>query len=943
MLQPPYAIVAVDQAHHSAQAPEPPEDVLPMHTSAPPGLGLLLHYGIPEALAGGVEPGHMVVVPLRGKPTYGVVVELADSSPVDYTKPIVRLVDPQPILPAYMLELARWIAYYYRCTLWQAIAPMLPPGVARRAIVTLGLSHEAISEEGEDSHNPLIQALGRRQKQVVSLLQGAPKSSLTLGKLKRKYDGGQSSLHSAVQDLERKGLLTRHTELPAPRARQQHERIIRLSVSTEATSEALNDASQRAPLQAAALDWLLKRSKQLITAGVRVTGARLQYGNGHGPVPLDGTASEQDGINADSDQSKTQNLKSTIEESPWLLLTDLYLHTGATSSTVAALERKGLVELSQRAVYRKPVPPSAVTPNDEPPPLTAAQSTAWREIAAALLAGDGVGEGSRVIDSGKEGTHHPAPITQRSFLLHGVTGSGKTEVYLRAIGLALRMGKQAIALVPEISLTPQAVHRFASRFPGRVALIHSQLSPGQQFDEWRRIREGHADIVVGSRSAVFAPLPRLGLIVVDEEHEWAYKQQDHQPRYHARDVALKRAELAGATAILGSATPDLSTYYHAQRGDYSLLSLPNRVGRRRTPEGTELSTELPMPAVQVVDMRAELRGGNGSMFSRTLQTALEATLARKEQAILFLNRRGSSSFILCRECGHVPACRRCDVPLVYHADVHGMLCHRCNAYSLAPRECPKCGSSQIKGFGTGTQKVVEEVATLFPQARVLRWDRDTASRQGSHSNMMDIFTNGEADILVGTQMIAKGLDIARVSLVGVVSADTSLFLPDFRAPERTVQLLMQVAGRAGRRTETSHSRVIVQTFNPDNYAIQAAAQHDYKGFYAGEIRFRAEHGYPPYGQLARLVYTSPSNERCEQEANMVARHLRHKIDSLHEAYPDQAMSDADVLGPAPCFVHKVSGRYRWQILLRGTDLAPTLDNFYPGPGWSLDVEPMSLL
>ncbi|MEO5953459.1 MAG: primosomal protein N', partial [Chloroflexia bacterium] len=492
------------------------------------------------------------------------------------------------------------------------------------------------------------------------------------------------------------------------------------------------------------------------------------------------------------------------------------------------------------------------------------------------------------------------------------------------------------------SLTPQAVHRFASRFPGRVALIHSQLSPGQQFDEWRRIRDGQADIVVGSRSAVFAPLPRLGLVVVDEEHEQAYKQSEHQPRYHARDVALKRAELTGSVAILGSATPDITTYHAAQVGDYRLLPLPYRVGRRRAQNGTELLVELPLPPVQVVDMRSELKAGNSMLFSRALVSALETTLSKGEQAILYLNRRGSHSFTLCRSCGHVPMCKRCDVPLVYHQDIHGMLCHRCNAFSLVPRECPKCGSDSIRGFGLGTQKVVDEVAALFPQARLLRWDRDTASRQGGHGDMMDTFARGDADVLIGTQMIAKGLDIARVTLVGVVSADTGLFMPDFRAPERALQLLMQVAGRAGRRTESSHSRVVVQTFNPDHYAVQAAAQHDYIGFYRGEIRFRAEHGYPPFGQMARMVYSAFNDEKCEQVATVMSRYLRHRAERLMNG---GALDGAilDVIGPAPCFVHKIRGKYRWQIILRGENLSPLLDGLNAGPGWLLDVDPMSVL
>jgi primosomal protein N' (replication factor Y) len=914
-----YAIVALDHQRRADSLQGEDESGLDQHVlGTDPALGLVLHYHIPENLDGKVEPGQLAVVPLRGRPSYGVIVGLAESAPVGPTLPISKLLDPRPVLSPAMLSLAEWMAGHYRCTLWQAISPMLPPGVARRAITLVGLAPS--TKTGSDS-SPLVSALGRRQTQVVSLLKSAPKATLTLSKLKRDYSGAASGLPGVMRDLERKGLLTRTTQLPGPRSRPQQERIIRLSISSQQANEAIDEASHRAPLQAAALSWLLKRSGSLTTDDRRQA------------------------TDEDITQPEIRNTQCAIRNREWLPLRDLYFHTGATSATVTSLERKGLVELSQRAVERNPVPPTASSPKDEPPNLTPAQAAAWHEIAAALQ----VSASTMDLEESKvQSPKSNVPPTQDSkfkiqnFLLHGVTGSGKTEIYLRAIGMALRMGKQAIALVPEISLTPQAVHRFASRFPGRVALIHSQLSPGQQFDEWRRIREGHADIVVGSRSAIFAPLPNLGLIVVDEEHEWAYKQ-DNAPRYHARDVALKRAELTGAVVVLGSATPDLATYHRAKTGEYKLLSLPTRVGRRRTRGGAELTTELPMPQMQVVDMRAELRSGNTSLFSRSLQKALETTLASKEQAILYLNRRGSNSFILCHECGYVPVCRRCDVPLVYHADVYGMLCHRCNAFSLLPHTCARCHSPQVKGFGTGTQRVVDEVSALFPRARVLRWDRDTASRQGQHgghSGLMEAFARGEADVLVGTQMIAKGLDIDRVTLVGVISADTGLYMPDFRAPERTVQLLMQVAGRAGRRAETTHSRAIVQTFNPEHYAIEAASRYDYKGFYKGEIRFRAEHGYPPYGQLARLVYASPSNERCEQQSGIVARYLRRTIEELLLADPTQ---DLDVLGPAPCFVHKVRGRYRWQVLLRGSNLSPLLEGFHPGVGWALDVDPMNLL
>lgn len=876
-----------------------------------PALGLMLHYHVPPALLGSVAVGQMVIVPLKDKPAYGVVVELANSSPVE-TRPISRLVDAGPVVPLPMMALARWIAGHYKCTLWQALQPMLPPGVARRAVTTLSLAPNAISmpRPGREATaaesatmRALMSALGRRQKQVVALLEDAPRQTMTIQRLKRNYKGAAGGLSETLRGLEREGLVTRKVELPSPRSRPQTEKIIRLSVSSDRARTVLAEQSHRAPLQAAALDWLLKRTQTQLDAHVK---------------------RKRQSADAQDDED--------VLKDGWLQLSDLYLHTGANSSTVAALEKKGLVEVSERPVFRKPVTQQrAGGLQDEPPTLTQAQASAWRELAAALRA--------QTVDKPESDEAHSR---NKTFLLHGVTGSGKTEIYLRAIGMALRMGRQAIALVPEISLTPQAVHRFASRFPGRVALIHSQLSPGQQFDEWRRIRDGQADIVVGSRSAIFAPLPRLGLVIVDEEHEWAYKQSEHQPRYHARDVALKRAELTGSVAILGSATPDITTYHAAQSGAYKLLPLPYRVGRRRAQNGSELLVELPMPPVQVVDMRSELKAGNSMLFSRALTSALDATLSKGEQAILYLNRRGSHSFTLCRECGYVPECKRCDVPLVYHADIHGMLCHRCNAFALVPRECSKCGSASIRGFGLGTQKVVDEVAALFPQARILRWDRDTAARQSTHADLMDTFARGDADVLVGTQMIAKGLDIARVTLVGVVSADTGLFMPDFRAPERALQLLMQVAGRAGRRTESAHSRVVVQTFNPEHYAVQAAADHDYTGFYRGEIRFRAEHGYPPFGQLARMVYSASSNEKCEQVANTMARYLRTRFEKLSQGGPlDGAL--LDVIGPAPCFVHKIRGRYRWQVLLRGDNLSPLLDGLNPGPGWLLDVDPMSVL
>ncbi|HET9493723.1 MAG TPA: DEAD/DEAH box helicase, partial [Chloroflexia bacterium] len=493
-----YVVVALEPP----RAPEPdraPVAAGESDTNADPSLGLVLTYHVPDYLEGALRPGHLVVVPLRGRPAYGVIIELADTTPVERTKPVTRLVDARPVVSADMLGLARWIAGHYRCTLWQALAPMLPPGVARRAVTRYTLAEQARSEpqpQHDEANRPLLEALGRGRRQVVSLLQEGPRRGVTLTRLKRGYRGSASGLESALRGLEREGVVTRTVELPAPRSKPQTERVVRLSASPDEGYSALAASSQRAPLQAAALDWLLKR------------------------LPREGTPIPEDDLDAATDKTP---------ERGWQRLSDLYLHTGATSATVTALERKGLVELAERPVVRRAVPGRiSGSHTDEPPTLTAAQAAAWREIAGAV----------RKLGPVDSEAMETEPHSSEVFLLHGVTGSGKTEIYLRAIGMALRMGRQALVLVPEISLTPQAVHRFASRFPGRVALVHSQLSPGQQFDEWRRIRDGHADIVVGSRSAVFAPLPRLGLVVVDEEHEWAYKQSDHAPRYHARDAAL---------------------------------------------------------------------------------------------------------------------------------------------------------------------------------------------------------------------------------------------------------------------------------------------------------------------------------------------------------------------------------------------------------------------
>ena len=576
---------------------------------------------------------------------------------------------------------------------------------------------------------------------------------------------------------------------------------------------------------------------------------------------------------------------------------------GCTSAVVEALRRKGIATIEQVQVYRDPLAHRTFSASPAPP-LTPGQEAVWREIKATLV----------------QGNHQNPPV----FLLHGVTGSGKTEIYLRALEQVVSLGKRAIALVPEIALTPQTIDRFASRFPGKVAVLHSRLSVGEQFDEWWRIREGIFDVVIGSRGAIFAPQPDLGLIVIDEEHEWTYKQQEQSPRYHARDVAIKLAELTGSVVILGSATPDVTTYYRSQIGDYRLLELPERIAKGK---------EAHLPEVEVVDLREELKAGNRSIFSRSLQAEMKKALAAGEQVILFLNRRGAATFVQCRNCGHVLRCRRCDVSLTYHSAGEDLVCHQCNYRIAVPDVCPRCGSKRIKFLGIGTQKVEEETGRAFPSANLLRWDRDVTRGKHSHEEILDKFLSHEADVLIGTQMIAKGLELPLVTLVGVINADVSLHLPDFRASERTFQILCQVAGRAGRGTRAG--RVVVQSYSPEHYAIACAAKHDYASFYHQEISLRRQYDNPPLSRLARLLYTNPNNAHCQREAERMHRLLKEERDSWG--------MDISLIGPSPVFIQRVRGRYRWQIILRGAEPVRLLAQIPIPQGWAVDIDPASLL
>jgi primosomal protein N' (replication factor Y) len=589
-----------------------------------------------------------------------------------------------------------------------------------------------------------------------------------------------------------------------------------------------------------------------------------------------------------------------------ILISELKQRLSYSPATIKALESRRLISVERLRVRRDPLAHLSFTASP-PPVLAASQQVAWESIEDAI--------------AGKARKSGSPPV----FLLFGVTGSGKTEIYLRTLAQFIAAGRRGICLIPEIALTQQTVERFANRFPGGVAVLHSGLSPGEQFDEWQWIMEGNCDVVIGPRSALFAPLPNLGLIIIDEEHEWTYKQEDKSPHYHARDVAIRLAQLSGAVVILGSATPDIGSFHKAQQGEYQLVELKERI----TPRGYS-----PLPEVSIVDLREELKAGNTSLLSRSLLAAMKETLAQGEQIILFLNRRGTATFVRCRNCGFVFRCPRCSIALTYHSMEKRLICHRCRYSVPVSQSCPRCFRRNLRFLGIGTQRVEEEMKHFFPEARLLRWDRDVITRRYAHEELLKNFRDHKADVLIGTQMIAKGLDLPQVTLAGVISADTGLNFPDFRSSERIFQLLCQVAGRAGRGVKAG--KVIIQTYSPDNYTIEAAARHDYLGFYYKEIDYRRRYNYPPFSQLVRLVYSYTNEELCQREAERVYR-------LILEEKAREDIIDFNIIGPVPTFAFRARGRYRWQLFLRGPDSTRVLSQLTLPRGWTIDVDPVGMV
>jgi primosomal protein N' (replication factor Y) len=790
-------------------------------------------YTIPPHIS--LSEGHTVWVPFGPRLVQGVVLSISDQPQVEETKEIAEIIDPQPLLFPHQVSLAQWIAERYLSSYFDAAALMLPPGFERKVLTLI--------KPAPKPSELAISSLTLSQQRVLTIVQ--KKGMIELRALKKL--AGKEKVDAIIEQLVRKGLVTKAHELEKIKIKPKLISYLRLAVDPGKASEAITALERRGASQQAKLLELLATE----------------------PTPV--------------------------------ALPEVRKKLSFTSTVVQALRRQGLIAIEKARVQRDPLAHRTFTPTPLPT-LTPAQDEVWTQIKAAMMQG-----------------------TSKVFLLHGVTGSGKTEIYLRAVAQAISSGKKAIVLVPEIALTPQTIDRFASRFSNRVAVLHSRLSPGEQFDEWQRIKNGDFDVVIGSRGALFAPQPDLGLIVIDEEHEWSYKQEEQQPRYHARDVAIKLAELTNSVVILGSATPDVTSYYQALRGEFGLLQLPERISS---------GEPSPLPKVEIVDLRQELKEGNRSIFSRSLSKAIADALQAREQVILFLNRRGTATFVQCRDCGFVLRCKRCDVPLTYHASEDDLICHHCNYRTKPPEICPNCLSKRIKFLGIGTQRVEEEVAKTFPQARVLRWDRDVTKSKNAHEKIMSRFLVHEADILIGTQMIAKGLDMPLVTLVGVINADIGLHLPDFHSSERTFQILAQVAGRAGRRK--LEGKVIVQSYTPEHYAIVAAAKHDYAAFYKQEIAFRRQQNNPPFSRLARLLYTHVNAARCERETARVYRFLEQERDSL-------GLANTILIGPSPAFAQRLRGRYRYQIIIRSPDTLTLLSKLSLPQGWSIDVDPVSLL
>lgn len=926
----------------------------------------LLTYIVPAELQAELRTGQLVAVPYGDRLVEGIVWNIcedhANQHPTNL-RPISTILDLEPALLPHQRALAEWMAEYYVTPLAQVALMMLPPGLMQRSRVVLHL----IKSEDDVTNGTQDQSMLTRHRALIGLL--LAEGEIDIARLKEML--GPKLAKEVIQEALENGIIEREAALRAPTTRARHKRVVRL-VAQGDTLELWRRKAQ------AQLEQSLPEPGSIPIAADNVR--RRPQKNVPDPWAVPGstdaftlTPQNRMGLLAQRQMAAIDLLRFDRGEgkaSSYWTAGMLCKASGLSPAQLQKLVRENIIAIEQIEVQRDPLL-GRIIPASSPLSLTVDQQKALEQILGDLITFQREVPGlssERPEDHKHQGTTERATTRTRAsttratterattrvaptvlgsdsesvygrgdpsrspgeeiskaqlippILLHGVTGSGKTEVYLQALAAIIARGKRGIVLVPEIALTAQAVQRFAGRFPGRVAIIHSALTPGERYDEWRRIRTGKVDVVIGSRSALFSPLPDPGIIILDEEHEPAYKQDERRPTYHARDAAIILGQILHIPVVLGSATPSVESFFHAERDEYQLVELHNRIGAT-------------LPPVEVIDLRNELHAGNTSILSRRLQSELEQVLDRGQQAILYLNRRGAASCVLCRECGFVAMCDRCDVPLTYHSTERILLCHYCNGQSKVLHFCPQCNSPSIRYFGLGTEKVEDTILRHFPSARLLRWDRDTAKHRRAHEQLLDRFANREADIMVGTQMIAKGLDLPGVTLVGVISADIALMLPDFSASERAFTLLTQVAGRAGRGEEAG--KVIVQTFNPQHFCVDAASRHDYHEFYAAEIEARRRYGYPPFRQFVKFTYSHENRRRAQNEALLLRETLDQWIDRL-------GLAQTDIVGPAPAVMERVRGKYRWQMIARGPDLHPLL-RVIDSPGWEVVIDPVSTM
>lgn len=852
----------------------------------------VFHYHLPAELEGRVNPGHLVEVPFGKQYVQGVVLRQVSQPSVSETRPVRTLIDGSVVLTPAQLALAEHLAESTLAPLSACINLMLPTGLTQLGD-TLYLLDGRSGSAGTKQPSDL-------QRRVLDLL--TKRGPLTGRQIDRAIP--RAKWRQVVRPLIRRGQITTQPVLPAPKVQPKSVRTVQLACTPEVV--------------AAKRDELGRRGSQARERRNAILTYLLEE-----PGPVDVS---------------------------WV-----YAASGGNLQDLRYLAERDFIILGESEVWRDPLEGLEFV-TSEAPTLTKDQQVVWGEISSAL-------------ERSRQGEKAPP------YLLHGVTGSGKTEIYLRAVNEVIEAGKQAIVLVPEIALTPQTVRRFLARFPGQVGLVHSRLSTGERYDTWRRARQGDLGVIVGPRSALFTPLPDLGLIVVDECHDDTYYQGEIQPYYHARRAAVAYAMLVGGVCLLGSATPDLGSQYKAERSEWRYLHLPARILAHRQAVEQQLERfslrssashfhplehqveTIELPPVRVVDMREELKAGNRSIFSHALGDSLGRVLENNQQAILFLNRRGTATYVFCRDCGHSLHCPRCDNPLTYHRPRYSpenltptssvealtkdnqpkpeplLTCHHCGYQRKMPSKCPQCGSSHIRQYGTGTERVEADLQNLFPQARTLRWDFETTRKKGAHEIIMSHFLSHRADVLIGTQMLAKGLDLPLVTLVGVVLADVGLNLPDYHAAERTFQVLTQVAGRAGR--SPLGGEVILQTYQPEHYVIQAAAEHDFFTFYKQELGKRRKIGYPPFSQLVRLEYRHTDSARAKQTARILAGQIQEWLAS-------EGRQATQVIGPVPPFYARLKGNYRWQIILRGPNPISLLRGRQLGD-WKVEVNPPNLL